>query len=587
MPDKPQITPQPGRDIFRRLSVRLVALLSLALLPIGLISIYQTQRVISESENLRQAALLLETNNAASSEREIIQQMAGAARGLATLSDLGTPERCTRLLSGFVAGNPHVVFAGYSQGPGRTACGSSARIQSFMAPDRVERAIASGDSGVEVLPGGAITKQPLIFINQPAERVNDTPALISIAIPVRLAVVEPAEAGFSGDLKIATVDAQGGVISASGGVANAARFLPANVALDLFPALAGKTFRAADAEGTERMYAVAEIVKDRVTAVGSWPVQSEAVGLTPTQRRIALVFPVLMWIAGVAVAYFGLQRQVIRHMKALGSAMRQFALGVRSEEGLQLDRPPEDFAELQRAFNRMALILSQAEAQQKADLRDKEVLLKEVHHRVKNNLQLIASIMNMQSRGASSPEAKKLLADVQRRVNGLAVMHRTLYTRPESSSVDARSLIHAVIDDISRMPLAKEITVESKLDEVQLFPDQAVPLSMFLNEALTNAVQYAGAPEGERPEIKVTLREHLDGHIDLNIRNTKPPAEAGDGSPPEPGMRNGLGTRLMAAYVHQLEGKQVVSEDDEKKSVSLIFEQLNFEPTTRKEPVAV
>ena len=72
-----------------------------------------------------------------------------------------------------------------------------------------------------------------------------------------------------------------------------------------------------------------------------------------------------------------------------------------------------------------------------------------MHHRVKNNLQLIASIMNMQSRLTHSNEARRILADLQRRVRGLATLHRSLYTGPETTTIDAAELIRTLLNDLA------------------------------------------------------------------------------------------------------------------------------------------
>ena len=121
-----------------------------------------------------------------------------------------------------------------------------------------------------------------------------------------------------------------------------------------------------------------------------------------------------------------------------------------------------------------------------------------MHHRVKNNLQLIASILNLQMRQAVTPEARTLMKGVQDRVMSLATIHRGLYQTSGLTDIMASELL----SDLARQVVGlgtgggRSVTLESNLDPVRLTPDQAVPLALLTTEALTNALKYAGAPAG-------------------------------------------------------------------------------------------
>jgi two-component sensor histidine kinase len=243
-----------------------------------------------------------------------------------------------------------------------------------------------------------------------------------------------------------------------------------------------------------------------------------------------------------------------------------------------MDNPPEELRETERAFNRMVLLLAQAEAQQEQDLRDKEVLLREVHHRVKNNLQLVGSIMNMMARNARTPEARRMLESLQRRVRGLAMLHRTLYSTPEMTTVDGAEMLRALIGDVTQGTRMRDLTVESDLCPVDLFPDQAVPLSMILAEAMTNAVKYCGRPgDGAPAGIAVTLACESDSAmVELRIENTRgrPLMPTDDDAP----TGDGLGQTLMKAFERQLGGVSTIDDGPDLYVYSLRFERRDFEP---------
>ncbi|WGW05580.1 sensor histidine kinase [Tropicibacter oceani] len=540
----------------RSLPARLVAMLSLALLPLGVISLYQTRAVLEEARSLNRASLKGRTVEAAMAERELIQEALGAAQGLGAAVLATERSICSDVMAQFIKSHPQFIFAGFIDETGFMEC-SSARVARDFSRNRVFLEIQSkGSATVEISGRGAVTGQPVIIASHPVWQQGQQIGYVSISIPHRLADALMTDSTEDEGLRLATVSTDGEVISATGGADSAATFLPADIPLETLAGRVGQTFDAVVPGGEERVFAVSAMIPGSVALVGSWPEASARESASQFSVFLSVLFPGLMWIAGVTVAYVSVQRLVIRHISRLRSAMRQYALGELRGGRLDLDNPPEELADTARAFNRMILFLAQAEAQQEQDLRDKEVLLKEVHHRVKNNLQLIASIMNMQARTAKTPEARRMLAGLQRRVRGLAMMHRTLYTTPDMTAVNAAEMVQAMVKDLSGLPAEAGVTVQTRLDEVLLWPDQAVPLSMLLAEALTNALKYVGYPDRGAARIAVDLSLGEDGQVRFAVENTTGrPVTPVDEDATESG---GLGSQLMRAFVGQLDGTDEV-----------------------------
>lgn len=559
-----------------RLSFRLFALLALALFPLGVIAVYQTDKVLDETERLRRNALFFETTSAARDERELIQQTLGSAEGLAALSILDDAPACRQVMREFTENNAHIAFAGYTNVSGIMECGSDGdEVRDLSQLERLKNAINADGPSVYVAAYGSITQQPVLVANHPVYTDRNLAGVVSLSVPLRLTDQDLTSRLYGHDLRVVTFTGDGQVISASGGRENADVILPQNIDAKDLNRQVGTTFPGINGVGEERIYAVASIFQDQVSVIASWPAQASAWGGTVSHYALNLLFPLAIWAAGLAFAWYELRRVVIRHVRDLRSAMRRFALGQRDGFPLRLRNPPEEFAEAERAFNRMAIIIAESEARQDKDLKDKEVLLKEVHHRVKNNLQMIASIMNMQLRSAKTPEAKFMLASLQRRVNGLAMLHRTLYTTPDLLTIEANELLEAVVTDIATMMTVPGVVIERQIDTLPLYPDQAVPLSMLLAEALTNALKYVGAQEGEQPSVLVSLKEQDDGRYRLSVINSKGPVMP----QPIPDVEtvSGLGTKLMQAFVSQLEGHQEVTEDDDYYRLQLVFERKDFE----------
>lgn len=234
---------------------------------------------------------------------------------------------------------------------------------------------------------------------------------------------------------------------------------------------------------------------------------------------------------------------------------------------------------LETAFLGMAEDLLHDEAQQEARLREKSILLKEVHHRVKNNLQIISSIMNMQIRRADVPETKRALSQVQDRIMGLSGVHRTLYQATNLTQINAAHLIEQIVEQSRAIGGAGDAAVHTKmkLDPVIIYPDQAVPLSMLVAEALTNAMKYIGAVEDRAPELSVTLS--LDGGevAYLSISNTRGSSAFNEKNVPS----TGLGQQLISAFAAQLNGQLEIVEEPSRYEVKVTFKVEEF----KEEPV--
>jgi two-component sensor histidine kinase len=204
------------------------------------------------------------------------------------------------------------------------------------------------------------------------------------------------------------------------------------------------------------------------------------------------------------------------------------------------------------AYERMTESVIHDEAELEDMVHQKEVLLREVHHRVKNNLQLISSIINMQIRKAQSAEAKSLMKGLQDRVMSLATIHRELYQTTGLTDIRADELLQSIVRQIVKMaaPPGRPFEVEARFDDIRLTPDQAVPLSLLVTEALANAMKYSVAPVGELPMLCVELTRGEDGMASMHVLNSA----AAEGGASVSGGGTGLGDQLIRAFVQQLGG---------------------------------
>jgi two-component sensor histidine kinase len=217
----------------------------------------------------------------------------------------------------------------------------------------------------------------------------------------------------------------------------------------------------------------------------------------------------------------------------------------------------------------------QAEEQITASLREKEVLLKEVHHRVKNNLQVISSLLYLQSQSTSDPDILAMFLDSQSRVRSMALIHERLYQTEDLARIDfsryTRDLAEHLLHSYSIE--AGAIILQVEADDMALGVDVAVPCGLILNELLSNSLKHAFPGQGhpptgrsavigestgqedpampDRPQIQVELRSGGEGSLHLRV------ADNGVGFPQDLDFRDtaSLGLQLVNILVSQLDGK--------------------------------
>jgi two-component sensor histidine kinase len=234
-----------------------------------------------------------------------------------------------------------------------------------------------------------------------------------------------------------------------------------------------------------------------------------------------------------------------------------------------------ELRDMENDFLRMADSIMQDEAQLENALREKTILLKEVHHRVKNNLQLISSIMNMQIRQSANAETKVVLQRLQERIRGLATIHRNLYQTGDLGHVNAADLLGDLIGQMSIVSgkSSTPIEVTKSLEPIEVYPDQAMPISLLTAEALTNAGKYMGPDPDGVCRLHIALHHEDDQAVILEISNS-----TGDSPIFEDATRSGLGNRLIQAFSTQLGGTLHQGAEGDRYKVTVLFHLSDFKP---------
>lgn len=194
----------------------------------------------------------------------------------------------------------------------------------------------------------------------------------------------------------------------------------------------------------------------------------------------------------------------------------------------------------------------EAEEQIKASLEEKVVLLKEIHHRVKNNLQVVTSLLYLQAEQITDPHVRAILQDSQNRVKSMALIHEKLYQAKDQVRVDVAEYIRNLTTYLFRSytEQASGVALVVKADDIHLGIDTAMPCGLIINELFSNALKHA-FPVGKSGEINVELRRDADGAYTLSVRDN------GVGLPQEIDLykTTSLGLQLVHTLVHQIDGQ--------------------------------
>ena len=564
-----------GRSLLNALATRIVAMLALVLLPLGAVAVYQTVRVADQINSLTEAAMLGRTSDAVDIARQQIQRGFGVAKSLGQTVLLANndDEACSEFMRRIVDSDGGLVFAGYIDTGAQMNCASMGAPRDLTDSKRVEALMAAPRPVLQARGAGAITGLSVLLINHPAFEQGDLRGFITLSIPrSRLRVNTVGEEGDRPE-KLFLFNQDGAVLASDQEDQTQLGGLPLGRDLSEFVTGEDFVFRGTTRDGQERTFTVLSIVPNTVYALGVWSPKQKIV--QPTFfTRVAATFPALMWFVSLVVAYFAVHRLVIKHIAELRTKMSNFAGGKRTLDMRPLSSAPEELQEMDRTFLDMADTIVRDEAAMEDSLHEKNVLLKEVHHRVKNNLQLISSIINMQVRKSKSPEATAALRQVQDRVLGLATIHRNLYMTQNLSQVRADQLLGEIVDQLLILALPAGVGVETKvsMDPVTIYPDQAVPLSLLTSELATNALKYIGRPEGRDPWVRVELKELEGQMVRFEVSNSLGTPLVED----KEVVSTGLGKQLIRAFAMQLESDVETDVTDDSHTISVVFKIADF-----------
>ncbi|MCA1775077.1 MAG: sensor histidine kinase [Loktanella sp.] len=519
MPSAKREKPRNRNRILTSLPFRVVVFLALALLPIGLLAIWQTRDLAEEASRRTSLDLLALTELAASEQRRLFERGLGAGDALGSILGLVNedPTACNDFMTTYRERADLFSLVGFLAADGQMLCSSAGRAVDLSTNPELSELLADPRVAMIRVEEPVVSPTPVISLFDPVISDGVFLGFIILSTPQsELSAVEPPET-------------------------------------------------------SEFDYRAPEVAY----AMTIWPRQT-TMGTSPAQIVSSSIFPLLMWLASLFVAYFAVHRLVVGEVRSLSGQMRQFAANRSLPKRQRRSNSSIEFAELEETFVQMSYDLIEDEAKMEDALREKNVLLKEVHHRVKNNLQMISSIMNMQIRQSTNPKTRTILQRLQDRILGLATVHRYLYQADDLGKTDTGALLRDITQNqFQSLDGDESIRVTTDFEPIVMFPDQALPLALLVGEMTTNALKYVGAPAGEQAQIDISLRREESGQIKLKCENTRNPSDSSDDA--DQGG-TGLGKQLIRAFSLQLGTTPKIEESDALFAVTVVFTVTEFQP---------
>lgn len=542
---------------------RLVLIVGVAMLAPGALAVLQAVSSYHSSlgylqQNLAQAAQLAanEEENMISASREILTSLAAhpevrAAQGAA----------CRRALQRAIGGLDQYAGASVMNAEGVMTCASAPMKSVLSVGDQSWfRDVMSGDAFVVsdlVLSRwlgqwGMVTAVPLV------DDAGVIKGAVALFIGLDWVTRRYQRATSQDKAALALLDGKGELISSEGEQSPLKEGLPRDDLIDGHLHARTQTFTARGRDGTWRLYAISPLLDGRIFVILGTPVLS-AMGPLALQVAWGVLTPILMWALAIAVVWFGIENLVVRWITYLDRITSAYAAGRQNVRPERTVTAPAEIRSLGETFSRMADLISAREGELRESLAQKEILVREIHHRVKNNLQLVMSLLNLHARRIRDPRAEAAFAEARSRINALATLHRRLYESENLQQVDLRWFLEDLCAELRRGGLSGprdiELTVQAS-DEV-IGPDIAVPLGLLVTEAITNAYKHA-FENVEHGLIEVEVRRDSADTLLLSVRDN------GTGFDPattdiEPG---GLGRSLIDAFVRQLRGELEIRSDE-------------------------
>lgn len=529
--------------------------LAAALLPVMILGAFQARSDFRNQAAERRSDLHIAAERAASGAKARLDSTAVLLQAVSPES-LGLS--CEPRLSSLVARLDGLDGLARLTPAGATACASSAQgasppvwlVEAMTSPwfQRLRAGEATVLARAPTAPGVPPGLIVAIRLDGPAGRFDGVMAAV---IPLSSLEPDVSDRSLPAGSEVALTDAEGRLLTATDIDAfTLSGDAGLNGWVERARSNASGIFEAEGPDGRRRDYAGAALAGRDVYALLSAPAP-DLLSWARLNPVGALFMPLLTWFIAFSAVMLVTERIVVRWLDYLERVAALYARGRFSVRPVQAINAPAEIRVLARTLDELAESIATRDAALTASLAEKDALMREIHHRVKNNLQIISSLLSMQQRALTDPASKAAVGDTRQRISALALIYRTLYQSDDLRYADARIFLTELVGQLVASDSGRGHLVTSSVeaDSLVVDPDKLAPLALWLVEAVTNAQKHAFAGRGG--DLKVRFRVQGDTSV-LEVED--------DGPGVSETFRAGVGRTLMGAFAKQLRGEvEIVS----------------------------
>lgn len=497
----------------RTLRNGLVLVVIAALLPMSILSIWQGREAWNDARVLAANQLRIKAWLIAESERDAFDRARQAIQFAKTARSVRTMDaQCSNVLADTLAGTSGVLNIVRSDAAGRARCSalSFKGTENFAREDWWQKAIkvvgvSLGDPII-----GQITKKMAFRMAVRMEKPDGSlDGLISAAISLeQLKAAFERRAASDPTAMIELVNANGiSLISNKKSIFQ----LPVVYADDL-------PSTAVAPDGTRWLYATAPLHGKDLTIVYARPTD-DVLSAARSQVRQSVALPLIAMLLASLAIWTGTHWLVVRWLRKLQDLAAQFARGDFSGNRAAYVRAPREVALLSDDLHTMAETIGQRDTALSTALAAKTELTREVNHRVKNNLQIVTSLLTLQADRVADDYARDALGQARARIAALGLIHRVLYERDTHNALGTVNMALLMDELCPQLRAANRrqhnIDLKCESDPFEVTVDQAVPLTLLIVEVVTNAFRHA-YPDNRDGSIKIDMSEAA-GKVTLSI----------------------------------------------------------------------
>ncbi len=536
----------------RSLRASLITAVIWALLPALALGLAHGLMKLSRDERDAQRQLQQSALATATEERNVIAGAEHLLRSLALQTEVQNGgEDCTRVLAEAISDLPYYTNIARVDRSGKILCAAIpppdewSIAQSKWWRDFADGSAPSTFSLTEKLFGTVSQKWVVIAALPLFNRANQFDGAMTVAIDVAWLDYLVQSQRLPNDSVVALLDKSRRIIASTNDeVARA--ILTADISGETeedLPAAKGPN-------GETWTYAIAPLVREDIFVAFAMR-KAELFGWRYVDFGIYLVLPLAM-IGLSCLAIWGSSHSlVLRWVHTLRRVAKVYAAGHYAAR-VDLRQAPQELQQLGESFFAMGEAIRERDRKLREALDYKAAAIREIHHRVKNNLQIVMSLLTLQASRLGTASERSALEQARARVNALALVHNILHNVEDIELVDTRHLLPSLAHQLHDGMTDEDGNVSLQVDvqALQLPSEQATPLALFLVEALTNVYKHAFPtnPGGDQPiRVVVRLLEHPAGRALLSIEDN------GIGGAVQNG-NGGTGGRLMSAFAQQLGG---------------------------------